>query len=122
MFVVRRHSPFGAVTGWWTLAARVLALLLVLGVAVPEAGLAADLPHHLSIRQTTLVMVSPADGAAQKADPGLATHVHCGCHVAAPVSDPDPILPAGRPRPRFARIAQAPSSIVPDLLPRPPRA
>ena len=122
MTVGRRHNPFGVMTGWWTLAVRALALLLALSVALPEAGLAADLHHHLGSRTTTLAMASQVEGATQKADPGIATHIHCGCHIAAPVSAPDPVPPMMRPRLRFDRIAQASTSIVPDLLPRPPRA
>ena len=106
----------------WTLAVRVLALLLALFAAAPEAGLAADLHHHLGSRTSTPVMTAEAAGTTQAADPGLATRLHCGCPIAAAVSDPEPLLPAARPRPRYDRIALAPSSIVPDLLPRPPRA
>lgn len=122
MTVGRRHNPFGVMTGWWTLAVRALALLLALSVALPEAGLAADLHHHLGSRPTTLAMASQVEGATQKADPGIAAHIHCGCHIAAPVSAPNPVPPMMRPRLRFDRIAQASTSIVPDLLPRPPRA
>ena len=119
---VRRHNPFGAVTGWCALAVRALALLLALTLALPEAGLAADLHHHLDADHAALTVSPDSAVAPQAADPGLALHLHCGCHVAAPVSAVESVLPATRPLPRDGQAAEARSSIAPDLLPRPPCA
>lgn len=115
-------SAFGAMAGGCALAVRLLALLLALALAIPEAGLAADLHHHLETRSTSSIVSAEAAVSGQAADPGLATHLHCGCHVAAAVGAADPVLPAVRPLPRFGREAEAVPSIVRDLLPRPPRA
>lgn len=126
MTVARRHNSFGvtrgAGTGWCALAVRMLALLLALAITAPEAGLAADLHHHLGSQSGTLAMAPDPAVTAQSADPGIATHLHCGCHVAAPVSAADPVLPLARPRPRYGRVAAALPSLVPAPLPRPPRA
>ncbi len=91
MTVGRRHNPFGVMTGWWTLAARVLALLLALSVALPEGG----------SPRTCITIWDPGPPRwpwpprwrawRRRPDPGIAAHIHCGCHIAAPVSAPDPV-------------------------------
>ncbi|MDH3031089.1 hypothetical protein [Methylobacterium fujisawaense] len=121
-----RQRAFGAWTGWWATAARALALVLALAVALPTAGLAEDLAYHQNHPghdRTELVMASDLTPAsARAADPGIACHVHCGCHVAMPSDGLAPVPPALPSRPCYAPVDAARASISPDRLPRPPRA
>ncbi|APT30391.1 hypothetical protein MCBMB27_01100 [Methylobacterium phyllosphaerae] len=121
-----RQRAFGAWTGWWAIAARALALVLALAVALPTAGLAEDLAYHQNHPghdRTELVMASDLTPAsARAADPGIACHVHCGCHVAMPSDGLAPVPPALPSRPCYAPVDAACASISPDRLPRPPRA
>ncbi|WP_342447324.1 hypothetical protein [Methylobacterium platani] len=121
-----------------------LALVLALSLVAPESGEAADLAFHAGSRgQATgqgivtgpgivtgkmivtgpeAVVASAAAHDAGAADPGLACHLHCGCHQAAPLAaaSADPACD-GAP-PLYARLTEAVSSLAPDRLPRPPRA
>ena len=98
-------------------------LVLTLSIAGPGIGLAADLAFHGQGHHV------PSEGAAIEAavsgsvaDPGLTAHLHCGCHQAAPLEAASVAPPAIPDRPIVARIARAIPSVVPDRLPRPPRA
>ena len=120
-------DAFGARRGWFALAVRLLAVWLALVTALPQAGFAADLHHHLGEahpgdRHSVLIAAPDSVAVSQAADPGLATHLHCGCHSLAPASAAEPILADPRPRPRYGLAAVSRSSTIPDLLPRPPRA
>lgn len=121
-----RQRAFGAWTGWWAIAARALALVLTLAVSVPTTGLAEDLAFHRGHPvhdRTELVTVSEVMPApARTADPGITSHVHCGCHVAMPLDRPAAAPPAMPSRRCYARVAAVPTPIFPDRLPRPPRA
>ncbi len=128
MIAARRQGAFGApgaAGGWWQAAARMIALVLALALAGPAAGLAEDLAFHghhdgagLALGQAGAV----AEAAHQAADPGLVCHAHCGCHVSATPCEAGLAPPAASPRPRYARTHATASSVVPDRLPRPPRA
>lgn len=109
--------------GWWALAVRMLALVLALSVAGPGVGLAADLAFHTGGHHEAgegAALDAPA--ATATVDPGLAAHVHCGCHLAARLEAAVMVPPPVTGRPLRARLAQGHSSIDPDRLPRPPRA
>ena len=118
----------GTVGGWWRAAARMIALVLALALAMPAAGLAEDLSFHrhghghhgseLALDGLGAV----ASAAPRAADPGLACHAHCGCHVAAAPCEAGLVPPDPAPRPRYARTRETVSSLGPDRLPRPPRA
>jgi hypothetical protein len=120
-----RQKSFGTLTGWWATAARALALVLALAVALPAAGLAEDLafhgahPGHGGLE---LAMGTVSDAGQPVADPGLGCHVHCGCHVASGPAEPGLAPPPAASRPLDARRVQAVASICLDRLPRPPRA
>ena len=123
MLSARRHKAFGAMTGWWATAARALALVLALAVAMPTVCIAEDLAFHQGHDRIELSFVSDtASGGEQAADPGLTCHVHCGCHVAATVDNTDPAPLTATSRPSYARVSATLSSVAPDRLPRPPRA
>jgi len=118
-----RHRRSVRARGWWALAVRMLALVLALSVAGPGVGLAADLAFHAGRHHAA------GEGAALDAlaattavDPGVAAHVHCGCHLVARLEAAMMVPPPGPGRPLRARLAQSHSSIDPDRLPRPPRA
>ena len=118
-----RHRRAARACGWWALAARTLALVLALTVAAPGIGLAADLAFHAGGHHgQTAGLVLDAPAAPADVDPGLGAHLHCGCHQAARLEAADvapPPLP-GRPLP--AALVQGRPSVIPDRLPRPPRA
>ncbi|MEE7494766.1 hypothetical protein [Methylobacterium oryzae] len=126
MVSVGRQRAFGAWTGWWATAARALALVLALAVSAPTAGLAEDLAYHQGHAghdRTELAMASDlAQASAQKGDPGVACHVHCGCHVAMPLDAVGAAPPVSLSRPCYGQASTALPSIFPDRLPRPPRA
>lgn len=126
MSAARRRGAFGAVRSWWV-AARALALVLALAIAAPMAGLAEDLAFHHGhdgADRTELALAAPEAAAegAQRGDPGLGCHLHCGCHVAAHPAEADSPVPATASRATYARLSEAVSSVVADRLPRPPRA
>ena len=126
MSSAQRHKAFGPWTGWWATAARALALVLALAVSLPMAGLAEDLAYHQGHPgndRTELAVGSDliAD-SSHKADPGVACHVHCGCHTAMPWDGLMAVPPVTLTRPCYAPVDVALSSIFPDRLPRPPRA
>jgi hypothetical protein len=103
--------------------ALVLALVLALSVAGPGVGLAADLAfhaggHHEAGEGSAL----DAPDTATAVDPGLAAHVHCGCHLAARLEAAMLVPPPVPGRPLRARLAQGRPPVDPDRLPRPPRA
>lgn len=113
----------GPWTGWWTAAARALALVLSIALALPTAGLVEDLAYHRGRERTGSVVTSDVVPVpAETADPGLACHVHCGCHAAMPLDGSAAAAPVGPSRPCYARVEAALSSIFPDRPPRPPRA
>jgi hypothetical protein len=119
----RGHSRRGTAQGWWTVAGRMLALVLALSLVAPSASYADDLAYHVGgqghVTEITSVDAAPDAGAS---DPGLASHLHCGCHQAAPVTaalaEPD----FDGVRLLYAWLTETASSIAPDRLPRPPRA
>lgn len=122
-----RHRRFLRARGWWTVAVRMLALVLALSVAghgvEPGTGLAADLAFHAGGHHDAgegAALEAPA--AATRVDPGVAAHVHCGCHLVARLEAAVLMPPPVPDRPLRARLAQGHSSIDPDRLPRPPRA
>lgn len=118
----RGHSRRGAVRGWWAFAARMLALVLALSLVSPLASLADDLAYYAG-GQTHVTELASVDIAphADASDPGLASHLHCGCHQAAPLKTAlvEPLFDGVRPR--YARLTVAVSSVSPDPMPRPPR-
>ncbi|WP_331327807.1 hypothetical protein [Methylobacterium fujisawaense] len=107
----------------WALCVRVVMLVLALAVAAPSPGLAEDLAFHAGDRHRgTELTVAATAAALEAADPGLACHVHCGCHQVADLQGA-PVAPVPDPaRPSYARTAEAPVAIAPDRLARPPRA
>ena len=117
------HNRRGAARGWWAIAARMLALVLALSLVAPNPGYADDLAYHVGaqghVTEMTCVDAAPNAGAL---DPGLACHLHCGCHQAAPVTAAlaEPVFDGVRPL--YAWLTETASSIAPDRLPRPPRA
>jgi hypothetical protein len=121
-----RHKAFGPWRGWWATAARALALVLALAVALPTAGLAEDLAYHQGHQGHDLTELAVGSdllpASSQKADPGVACHVHCGCHAAMPLDGLTAAPPVTPTRPCYAPVVTALSSIFPDRLPRPPRA
>ncbi len=126
----RRQKSFGTLTGWWAMAARALALVLALAVALPAAGLAEDIAFHRAhpghLHQNPggleLAVAAASDAGQPAADPGLGCHVHCGCHVASGPAEPGLAPPPAASRPHYARRVQTVSSVCLDRLPRPPRA
>ena len=122
----RRQWALGAVTGWYATAARALAVVLALIVAVPTVGLAEDFSFHQGRhgheRTDLSASWEAASGGAQAADPGSNCHVHCGCHVAVPLDGTVTVTPAAVSRPNYAPVADTVFSIFHELLPRPPRA
>ncbi|MCJ2057282.1 hypothetical protein MKL09_12030 [Methylobacterium sp. J-048] len=107
--------------GLWAIAVRMLALVLALSLAGPGVGLAADLAFHAGGHQDRSVGPS-IEAAGSAVDPGVTEHLHCGCHQAAPLEAaiaPPPAIPG---RPVAVRIVRALPSVIPDRLPRPPRA
>ena len=119
-----RHRRPRTACGWWALAARMLALVLALAVMAPLAGMAEDAAFHGgSHHGGTEAMAVGAASDADAADPGLACHLHCGCHQAAPAVTGAPSIPCREAAPPvYARRSETASSIDPDRLPRPPRA
>ncbi|MGC5778442.1 hypothetical protein [Methylobacterium sp. NFXW15] len=121
-----RHKAFGPWTGWWATAARALALVLALAISLPTAGMAEDLAYHQGHpRNDGIEMVVGSNlmsASSQKADPGVACHVHCGCHAAMPLDGLTAAPPVTLTRPCYGQAEAALSSIFPDRLPRPPRA
>ncbi|WP_244914004.1 hypothetical protein [Methylobacterium frigidaeris] len=66
-------------------------------------------------------MADAAPGA-DATDPGLACHLHCGCHQVAPAVAGSPVVPCLEAMsPVYARVSETASSIAPDRLPEPPR-
>ena len=117
-----RHRRSVRGWGWWTVAVRMLALVLTLSVAGPGVGLAADLAFHAGSHHAQgegAVLDVPSSSAV---DPGLAAHVHCGCHLAARLEGGVMVPPPVPGRPLRARLVQGRPSVDPDRLPRPPRA
>lgn len=115
----------GTAGGWWQAAARMIALVLTLALTLPTAGLAEDLAFHAHRGGHGAVELSTgtvAEAGHQAADPGVACHAHCGCHVTASPCEAGLTPPVPSARPRYARTAEAASSVFPDRLPRPPRA
>ncbi|MBP1184006.1 hypothetical protein [Methylobacterium sp. PvR107] len=109
--------------GVWAIAARMLALVLILSIAAPGVGLAADLAFHADGHHSRSEgPVLDAATASGNVDPGLGAHLHCGCHQAARLDAADIAPPAVPGRPLPAALARALPSVVPDRLPRPPRA
>ncbi len=121
-----RQRAFGPWTGWWATAARALALVLALAVSLPMAGMAEDLAYHQGHPgHDRIEMAAGSDlmpTSSQKADPGVACHVHCGCHAALPLDGLTAAPPVMLTRPCYSQVEAALSSIFPDRLPRPPRA
>ena len=122
-----RHRRAARARGWWASAARSLALVLAsvlaLAVAVPGAGLAADLAFHAGghpVRSDGPALDAPASPA--DLDPGLGEHLHCGCHQAARLEAVEVARPSVPGRLLPAAVAQGRPSVTPDRLPRPPRA
>lgn len=131
MSAARRDGSFGIIGtsgGWWQVAARMIALVLTLALTLPTAGLAEDLAFHASQSgngghgAVELSTGTVAEAGHQAADPGLACHTHCGCHVTASPCEANLTPPDPNVRPRYARTVEAVSSVFPDRLPRPPRA
>jgi hypothetical protein len=125
MTAARRHRAFGATTGWWATAARLLALVLALSLVAPAVGLADDMAYHDGGRnRVTELSSAHVAPEANATDPGMACHLHCGCHChqAAPAVTgfAEPVLKAVRPA--YGRLSEAVSSVTPDRQPRPPRA
>ena len=60
--------------------------------------------------------------SARAADPGIACHVHCGCHAGIALDEAASAPLPSASRPRYERVSLAAASIFPDRLPRPPRA
>jgi len=114
-----RHGR--SVRSWWAIAARMLALVLALSLAGPGVSLASDLAFHAGGEHGRSVGPSIAD-AGGAVDPGVTAHLHCGCHQVAPLETGLVAPPAVPGRPVTDRIACALPSIIPDRLPRPPRA
>lgn len=116
------HSRGGAARGRWAVAARLLALVLALFLVAPVSGYAIDLAYHECHRHGAELTMADAAPDADAADPGIASHLHCGCHQLAPLtSSPDePLVEVARPA--YARLSETVSSIAPDRLPEPPRA
>lgn len=106
----------------WALAVRTLMLVLTLAFTAPSAGFAEDLAFHSGDhRRATELAVVEASASPWSADPGLVCHAHCGCHQLAYL-DGAPLAPApDRPRPSYARTAEAPVVIAPGRPTRPPR-
>ncbi|MFC6791962.1 hypothetical protein ACFQE0_21620 [Methylobacterium komagatae] len=128
MSAARRHGSrriLGTAGGWWQAAARMIALVLTLALTLPTAGLAEDLAFHAhrgGHGAVELPTYTVAEAGHQAADPGLVCHAHCGCHVTASPCEAGLTPPVPSARPRYARTAEAASSVFPDRLPRPPRA
>jgi hypothetical protein len=117
------HSRRRAARGWWAVAARLLALVLALSLVAPVAGYADDLAFHDGHRHAAELTTVDAAPAPEASDPGLAGHLHCGCHQVAPTAASGPALPCLEAAPPvYARFSEAVSSIAPNRLPRPPRA
>jgi len=120
-----RIRQAGAGRGWRAIAARMLALVLAVSMALslagPGVGLAADLAFHAGGHHDRVDGPSLAQ-AGSRVDPGVTEHLHCGCHQVAPLEIGIPAPPAVAGRPVAVRIAAALPSFVPDRLPRPPRA
>lgn len=117
-----RHRRSVRARGWWAIAVRMLALVLTLSVAGLGVGHAADLAFHAGsqhARSEGAVLDAPASSTA--VDPGLAAHVHCGCHLAARLEGGMMVPPPVPGRALRARLVQGRPSVDPDRLPRPPR-
>ncbi|MDP4021169.1 hypothetical protein Q8W71_00910 [Methylobacterium sp. NEAU 140] len=117
------HSRRRAARRWWALAARLLALALALSLVAPVMGYADDLAYHGGHRQAAQVTLSASAPDAGANDPGLACHIHCGCHQVTPAAATGPVMPRIEAVPPvYASLTETASSIDPDRLPRPPRA
>lgn len=117
------HSRRRAARGWWAIAARLLALVLALSLVAPVTGYADDLAYHDGHRQASGVTLSASAPDTGETDPGLACHIHCGCHQVAPAAATGPVMPRIEAVPPvYASLTETASSIEPDRLPRPPRA
>lgn len=129
MIAARRQGAFGAMTGWWATAARMLALVLALALAAPATGLAGEPHGHRGDHARTGIALASADGS-HAADPDTGCqipgcHVHCGCHFHAAAGPDAAPASTGRrtaSRARYAWTSEAPFSVSPGRLPRPPRA
>jgi len=110
-------------TGWWATASRLLALVLALSLVAPAAGLADDMAYHDGGRgHVTELSSAHVAPEANATNPGMACHLHCGCHQAAPAVTgfAEPVLKAVRLA--CGRLSEAVSSVAPDRQPKPPRA
>ncbi|MDE3747844.1 hypothetical protein ACFQE0_20330 [Methylobacterium komagatae] len=107
----------------WAFAVRTVMLVLALAFAAPSAGLVEDLAFHAGSRHRATELTSvEIFASSEAADPGLACHVHCGCHQVAALHGA-PVAPTPDPRqPSYARTVEATAAIAPDRLARPPRA
>ncbi|GJD63418.1 MULTISPECIES: hypothetical protein [Methylobacterium] len=116
------HSRRRAARAWWAAAARLLALVLALSLVAPVTGYADDIAFHQGHRSVTEVSMADAAPGADATDPGLACHLHCGCHQVAPAVAGSPVVPCLEAMsPVYARVSETASSIAPDRLPEPPR-
>ncbi len=117
------HGRRRTASGWWAVAARLLALVIALSLVAPVTGYADDIVFHQGHRSVTKVSVADAALSADAADPGLACHLHCCCHQVAPAVAGGPVAPCLEAvSPVYARVSETASSIAPDRLPEPPRA
>lgn len=119
-----RHSRRFAVREGWALGARALVLALALFMVASAAGAGEDLASH-AFRPLGLTEMAASDATApaEAGGPGLACHLHCGCHQMAPLQVSADVTRS----PEFegltySRVAEMPASIAPDRLARPPRA
>jgi hypothetical protein len=118
------HSRRWAERKWWAFAARLLALVLALSLVAPVTGHADDLAFHGNgHRHAAALTTMDASPDAGASDIGLACHLHCGCHQAAPAAPDGPAMPCLETAPAvYARLSETSSSVAPGRLPRPPRA
>lgn len=115
-----RHTWTDTGRNWWVITVRLFALVLVLAVAVPTAGLSDDAAFHDSYDGSTKMLTV---SAAPHADPGLACHLHCGCRQIVSVPAIDLTMPCPETVPAvYARLNETALFTAPGRLPRPPRA
>ncbi len=113
-------KAYEAMRGWWATAVRTLALVLAMALVAPGTIESAE-PYRFASPELSMSAASD-DASASHADGCVACHANCGCHQAINPEGSALAPTAVTGRPNYALVDAAVASVLPDRLPRPPRA